>query len=1859
MKIKLYFMLLFLISSSIFAQNNYYWVGGAGSWSDLNHWRIGSSSGQQATIIPSRYDNVYFTSGSGFTASGGTISVSPSIIAKDFIIDDSFTGKINFNQGTTFNIYGNLKWRGNVGSYYNMTMNLYSDSVNPTPNIIDIPGNLIDSTYLSSSYQSSINFLGTGSFKLINDFYTNGYFSFTIGGSSVFDPNNKNIRVTGDINYNSTAVSDFGTIQLTSVSGTSTYTPNANLTQATVSGQLSVPSTQDIKKIIIRNQISVGTYLKADNITGTSGGQLLTTTGTGQYDINTLSLSGSGNYNIGTSNMSYNVAKIKVNTLTTDSGTANFYAAENEINTCSLGNGLNRFYFGFMAKYTVNNLILNGGDCLFNSIPNSGFFTVTQTLTANLSCKNSALPVFGGMNSSYFVNLIIPASINNGSGANFLGYTFSNTLLSGGAAVTAAIDGSGNTGNISYTGLTGKTYYRIGAGAWDDPSKWSFSSGGVSANCVPTMYDDVVFDANSGFTAGNNSVTNPVGSTAYFRNMTWNNAPGNPVYGVTNSYIYGNIYLQKDMTASSGLFSFQKYKSTDPPVVRYMNFEGQTVNRILVINVNDEFRLLPASWAAPYDVSVALDFNFNESSSVSTLVSTLSADGRKISVGGPFRLGGKNVSIDNALIRTSVLYVSTAQQINAPNTAVYISNTYSGKYYSANPNHFFGSIYQEGNGTATFSDMKANLFQINSGSYTTLVNTNTVKNVNINAPSAITFNASANLRATDTFVYNRADCDLHANLTGNGGNNLILGNNINGTGFVELNRMMISGINASYITPVAGAKPVNANNSIDNGSNSGINFTPPTAKNFYWKGGNGNWNDLSHWSMDPSPARVTANCGLPTIYDNVFFDQYSGFSPANITSISLENNVQVNNLTFSGLPSSARSHFAGSNNYYSMGINGDLTLHPGYYDAGYFSGFIFINSAGKVSGINKAIYPNGANATFTFSGNANWKMYHGSGVTDMSSGNIIQNNTAGTLDLTGTLLNLNNVTFNGKEVLLSNSDITVRAFTANTQQPVISNNSILKLNSVLGGQSNFSANNLAHYFERIDYKSTNLNTTAYFSMQGGIVNHFNMLQGTFYTQPYALQITGLNVNHLNIQKTNSVILASNITVNNSMLLQGGCLEDERVIFSGDNSVRQIVISNYNPTDFVIDRVQLRNVSSSGGQTYITSSSKNLGGVTGFSFSDTLTSAPRDLFWIGGQGEWNDPLHWSLTSGGVAITGCNPPRANDNVFFDQNSGFTASQKSITITGSNASANNVTFNNAPNSPNLGVYSSNSSYYLNIYGNLTLQPDMTTLSGNSFINMVQNPAVVNTRYIDTKGVNINIAILADKDDFELLSPYLGNIGGTNVKSFKSNNFPMTGGVSFIYNQNVNPVLDFRQSVINTGSYSFTINAGGNPVTIQAEGSKITTQNFAVTVPTISDFNEIIITGNGTLNGGNTVHNFNKVTFLGGAGTSTLASAGRYKTLYFNPGNYSIAGGQIITENMFMTGTPCNRINISRTAASGQSLITLDPAAAYTMFYASVRDMNFSRAVSAYGNSQDLGNTTNLTIVPTNVQAAGFGGNKTLCASEFPKTYDAATLFGTDANASYTWTKINQPGGGVISTSPLVTFTQPGNYSVKVVYAQDGCNITENFTISSVTMPVDNTVITPVSAVQQATGDVQVKFKGSLAQTYIFTYSVNNGPDQDITSAANGEAVVLHAKNQAGTFVYRLKSIRFSSGEACPLVLNNKNIVININPECTVPGVTMLMNGILRGCTASMGARRLSEIDPVTLINPPVDAGTTKLIPGTGITVKEGNDVLMIRNIDALPETLVLPAQKPHAQGAIIYHNDHFYEGVENGKWIRVDND
>ena len=70
-----------------------------------------------------------------------------------------------------------------------------------------------------------------------------------------------------------------------------------------------------------------------------------------------------------------------------------------------------------------------------------------------------------------------------------------------------------------------------------------------------------------------------------------------------------------------------------------------------------------------------------------------------------------------------------------------------------------------------------------------------------------------------------------------------------------------------------------ANDSYDLGGNSGWTINSTTAKDYYWVGGGGDWNDGSHWSL--SSGGSGSGC-VPTFQDNVYFDANS-FSAAGQT----------------------------------------------------------------------------------------------------------------------------------------------------------------------------------------------------------------------------------------------------------------------------------------------------------------------------------------------------------------------------------------------------------------------------------------------------------------------------------------------------------------------------------------------------------------------------------------------------------------------------------------------------------------------------------------------------------------------------------------------------------------------------------------------------------------------------------------------------------------------------------------------------------------------------------------------------------------------------------------------------------------
>ena len=101
-------------------------------------------------------------------------------------------------------------------------------------------------------------------------------------------------------------------------------------------------------------------------------------------------------------------------------------------------------------------------------------------------------------------------------------------------------------------------YYWVGgAGNWNDYNNhWALSSGGTPGNAggvnvVPSPFDNIFFDANSGFTPTSNTVTVNI-PTIFCRNIDWTGATNTPNFistqGINATWnVYGSITFIPNM----------------------------------------------------------------------------------------------------------------------------------------------------------------------------------------------------------------------------------------------------------------------------------------------------------------------------------------------------------------------------------------------------------------------------------------------------------------------------------------------------------------------------------------------------------------------------------------------------------------------------------------------------------------------------------------------------------------------------------------------------------------------------------------------------------------------------------------------------------------------------------------------------------------------------------------------------------------------------------------------------------------------------------------------------------------------------------------------------------------------------------------------------------------------------------------------------------------------------------------------------------------------------------------------------------------------------------------------------------------
>ncbi len=115
------------------------------------------------------------------------------------------------------------------------------------------------------------------------------------------------------------------------------------------------------------------------------------------------------------------------------------------------------------------------------------------------------------------------------------------------------------------------------------------------------------------------------------------------------------------------------------------------------------------------------------------------------------------------------------------------------------------------------------------------------------------------------------------------------------------------------------------------------------------------------------------------------------------------------------------------------------------------------------------------------------------------------------------------------------------------------------------------------------------------------------------------------------------------TILQSIMVTGGCEGGMTWLTSTKKTVQanMVVPSSGLSTNYLA----VRDISNKGG-TVTVNNGIDMGNNSGFVINEITN---RDLYWVGGQGNWNETNHWSLISGGSG--GECPPTIRDNVYFD--------------------------------------------------------------------------------------------------------------------------------------------------------------------------------------------------------------------------------------------------------------------------------------------------------------------------------------------------------------------------------------------------------------------------------------------------------------------------------------------------------------------------------------------------------------------------------------------------------------------------------
>lgn len=404
------------------------------------------------------------------------------------------------------------------------------------------------------------------------------------------------------------------------------------------------------------------------------------------------------------------------------------------------------------------------------------------------------------------------------------------------------------------------------------------------------------------------------------------------------------------------------------------------------------------------------------------------------------------------------------------------------------------------------------------------------------------------------------------------------------------------------------------------------------AADYYWIAGTGSWSQTAHWSLTSGGVAAAT---IPTSADNVIFDASSGLASTNDT-VYLDIAPSVVGFNFANVSNG----FVFSGSVATITISGSLTSN----------GLAVFNWNG-IFHMNPT-----SNSTLTSAGHIWNNEFQFNGLNTVQliddfrlTKNVLLNQ--GTLQLAGNYMECENFyseSATSRTLNITNSILAITNDTLSITSPSFTLNGIdSRVNIESPGSFYFNGGN--GHFDSIVVASNII------SMYGNdTVNFFSVLPGTT-----------INIDN---DKTLSLdVFSSNASCSNGVNINSinGAGTSANVLYIGSST-------------FSATNLQINNVDALAPPlgSYAISLSDTTNGSDGWFF------APANFYWIGNTGNWNDPAHWSASSGGTSL-GCIPSQF-DNAIFDLNSFNSAG--AVVTTNIPVSIYTMTWLTATNNPTL---------------------------------------------------------------------------------------------------------------------------------------------------------------------------------------------------------------------------------------------------------------------------------------------------------------------------------------------------------------------------------------------------------------------------------------------------------------------------------------------------------------------------------------------------------------------------------------------